>query len=148
MTGLAEEVLADPVRLVVRLVGNVEKHLPAEHVRDIVLTVVRARARRRSLAQAQHDDPSLLRTGRPPAPYCVAKLLMALNDAGAQNIALPSCGECGRAYRYVGSSTGGRWGCSPCFDKSAVCAGCHEERRAPTLDQRKDRSQARKDNNF
>ncbi|MFI8895566.1 hypothetical protein [Streptomyces paradoxus] len=69
--------------------GNVEKHLPAERVRDIVLTVVRARAGRRSLAQALHDDPSLLRTGRPPAPYCVAKLLMALNEAGAQNVALP-----------------------------------------------------------
>jgi hypothetical protein len=81
VTGLAEEVIADPVGLVVRLIGNVEKHLPAERVRDIVLMVVRARAGRRSLAQALHDDPSLLRTGRPPAPYCVAKLLMALHEA-------------------------------------------------------------------
>ena len=71
MTGLADEVLADPVGLIVRLVGNVEKHLPAEYIRDIVLTVVRARAGRRSLAQALHNDPSLLRTGQPPAPYCV-----------------------------------------------------------------------------
>ncbi|WP_055632853.1 hypothetical protein [Streptomyces griseoruber] len=134
MTGLADEVLADPVGLVVRLVGNAEKHLPAEHIRDIVLTVVHTRAGRRSLAQALHDDPSLLRTGQPPAPYCVAKLLMALNDAGAQNVALPRCGECGRACRYVGSSTGGRWGCSPCFDKPAVCAGCHQERRVTSRD--------------
>ncbi|MFJ5105462.1 hypothetical protein [Streptomyces sp. NPDC088554] len=134
MTGLAEEVIADPVGLVVRLIGNVEKHLPAEHVRDIVLTVVRARAGRRSLAQAMHDDPSLLRTGQPPAPYCVAKLLMALHDAGAQDVALPRCGECGRACRYVGSSTGGRWGCSPCFDKPAVCTGCHEQRRVVSRD--------------
>ncbi|MCX4581214.1 site-specific integrase [Streptomyces sp. NBC_01571] len=134
MTGLAEEVVADPVGLVVRLVGNVEKHLPAERVRDIVLTVVRARAGRRSLAQALHDDPSLLRTGQPPAPYCVAKLLMSLHDAGAQDVALPRCGECGRACRYVGSSTGGRWGCSPCFDKPAICAGCHEERRVVSRD--------------
>ncbi|MFK0114019.1 site-specific integrase [Streptomyces sp. NPDC091217] len=134
MTGLAEEVIADPVGLVVRLIGNVEKHLPAERVRDIVLTVVRARAGRRSLAQALHDDPSLLRTGRPPAPYCVAKLLMALNEAGAQNVALPRCGECGRACGYVGSSKGGHWGCSRCFDKPAVCAGCHEERRVVSRD--------------
>lgn len=82
MNGTAEEVLADPVGLVVRLVGNVEKRLDAAQVRDIVCTVVRARAGRRSLAQALHDDPSLLRTGRPPAPYCVAKLLMALHEAG------------------------------------------------------------------
>ncbi|WP_030687402.1 hypothetical protein [Streptomyces sp. NRRL B-1347] len=65
MTGLAEEVIADPVGLVVRLIGNVEKHLPAERVRDIALMVVRARAARRSLAQALHDDPSLLRTVPP-----------------------------------------------------------------------------------
>jgi hypothetical protein len=32
---------------------------------------------------------------------------MALHDAGAQDVALPRCGECGRACR-VGSSTGGR----------------------------------------
>lgn len=57
MTGFAEEVIADPVGLVVRLVGNVEKQLSAEHVRDIVLPVVRARAGRRSLAQALHDGP-------------------------------------------------------------------------------------------
>ncbi|MFE6776408.1 hypothetical protein [Streptomyces sp. NPDC057702] len=136
MTGLAEEVIADPVGLVVRLIGNVEKSLPAERVRDIVLTVVRTRAGRRSLAQALHDDPSLLRTGQPPAPYCVAKLLMALNETGSQDVALPHCGECGRACRYVGSSTGGRWGCSPCLDKPAVCAGCHEVRRVVSRDRR------------
>jgi hypothetical protein len=68
MTDAAEEVLADPVGLVVRRVGNVEKHLDAAQVRGIVCTVVRARAGRRSLARALHDDPSLLRTGRPPAP--------------------------------------------------------------------------------
>ncbi|MFI1205630.1 hypothetical protein ACH4VR_40460 [Streptomyces sp. NPDC020883] len=117
-----------------RLIGNVEKHLPAERVRDIVLTVVRARAGRRSLAQALHDDRSLLLTGQPPAPYCVAKLLMALHEAGAQNVALPRCGECGRACGYVGSSKGGHWGCSRCFDKPAVCAGCHEERRVVSRD--------------
>ncbi|MFI5772835.1 site-specific integrase [Streptomyces sp. NPDC051658] len=134
MTGTAEEVLADPIGLVVRLVGNVEKHLDAAQVRDIVCTVVRARAGRRSLAQALHDDPSLLRTGQPPAPYCVAKLLMALNEAGAQNVALPCCGECGRACGYVGSSKGGHWGCSRCFDKPAICASCHEERRVVSRD--------------
>ncbi|MFJ1818679.1 site-specific integrase [Streptomyces sp. NPDC088139] len=134
MTGTAEEVLADPVGLVVRLVGNVEKHLNVALIRDIVCTVVRGRAGRRSLAQALHDDPALLRTGQPPAPYCVAKLLMVLHEAGAQDVALPRCGECGRSCHYVGSSEGGHWGCSPCLDKPAVCAGCHEERRVVSRD--------------
>ncbi|MFI5774729.1 site-specific integrase [Streptomyces sp. NPDC051658] len=134
MNGLSEEVLADPVGLVVRLVGNVERHLEADRIREIVCTVMRERAGRRRLAQALHEDPSLLRTGRPPAPFCVARLLMALHEAGAQDIALPRCGECGRARPYVGSRSGGRWGCSPCFDKAADCAGCHQQRRVVSRD--------------
>lgn len=89
MNGYAEEVLADPVGMVVRLVGNVERHLDTDRVREIIRTVMRERAGRRRLAQALHDAPSLLRTGRPPAPFCVARLLMALREAGAQDIALP-----------------------------------------------------------
>ena len=138
MNGYAEEVLADPVGLIVRLVGNVERHLDADRIHEIVCTVMRERAGRRRLAQALHEDPSLLRTGRPPAPFCVARLLMALREAGAQNVALPRCGECGRARPYVGSRTGGRWGCSPCFDQPAVCAGCHQQRRVVSRDRHGD----------
>lgn len=74
MTGVADEVIANPVGVVVRLVGEIERRLDATRIREIVCEVVRARAGRRSLAQALWDDPSLLRTGRSPAPYCVAKL--------------------------------------------------------------------------
>jgi len=134
VNGFADEVLADPVGLVVRLVGDVEPTLGADRVREIVCTVMRERAGRRRLAQALHEHPTLLRTGRPPAPFCVARLLMALNEAGAQDIALPCCGECGRSRPYVGSRSGGRWGCSPCFDKPALCAGCHQQRRVVSRD--------------
>lgn len=134
MSSVDEEVLADPVGLVVRLVRRVDQHLDAPRVRDVVSAVVRERAGRRRLAQALRDDPSLLRTGCPPAPYCVAKLLMALHKAGAQDVALPRCGECGREVAYVGSRRGGRWGCSPCFDKPAVCAGCGELGRVTSRD--------------
>ncbi|WP_331763202.1 site-specific integrase (plasmid) [Streptomyces sp. NBC_01590] len=131
---MTEEVLADPVGFIVRLVSNVEKHLDADRIRGIVCTLVRTRAGRRNLAQALHDNPSLLRTGKPPAPFRVAKLLMAMHEAGAQDTALPRCGECGRPRPYVGSRSGGRWGCSPCFDKPAVCAGCHQQRRVVSRD--------------
>ena len=70
------DVIVDPVGVIVRLVGEVEQHLSPEQVRDVVCGVVRARAGRRRLAEALHKDPSLLRTGRPPAPYSLAKLLM------------------------------------------------------------------------
>lgn len=69
---------------------------------------------------------------------CVARLLMALREAGAQDIALPRCGECGRGRPYVGSRTGGRSGCSPCFDKPAVCAGCRQQRRVVSRDRNGD----------
>ena len=58
---------------------------------------------------------------------------ITLSAAGAQDIAVPRCGECGLACGYV-SSKGGHWGCSRCFDKPAVCAGCHEERRIVSRD--------------
>ena len=134
MTSVAQEVIADPVGLVVRLVGEVERRLDTTRIREIVCEVVRERAGRRSLAQALRDDPSLLRTGRPPAAYCVAKLLMALREAGAQEISPPHCGQCGRARPWVGSQRGGQWACSPCSDKPAVCAGCGELRRVVSRD--------------
>jgi hypothetical protein len=130
----AQEVIADPVGLVVRLVGEIERHLDTTRIREIVCGVVRERAGRRSLAQALRDDPSLLRTGRPPAPYCVAKLLMALREAGAHDISPPRGGQCGRERPWVGSQRGGQWTCSPCSDKPAVCAGCGELRRVVSRD--------------
>jgi hypothetical protein len=93
VTSLAQEVIADPVGLVVRLVGEVERGLDTTRIREIVCEVVRERAGRRRLAEALRDDPSLLRTGRPPAPYCVAKLLMALREAGAREVSPPHCGR-------------------------------------------------------
>ncbi len=134
MTATLDEVLTDPVGVVVRLVVSVERHLDADRVRDVVRTTVGGRAGQRRLAGALHDDPSLLLTGRPPAPFCVAKLLMGLHAAGAREVSLPHCGECGRAVAYVGSRRGGRWGCSPCYDKPAVCAGCGQVRRVVSRD--------------
>lgn len=134
MTPPAREVLEDPVGLIVRLVTSVEKHLDADRIGDVTCTIFRSRAGRRRLAQALHENPSLLRTGRPPAPFCVAKLLMALREAGARDTALPRCGECGRPRPYVGSRSGGRWGCAPCSDKSGVCAACGRQRRVVSRD--------------
>ncbi|MFI1401060.1 site-specific integrase [Streptomyces sp. NPDC020681] len=134
MSGTTEEVLTDPVGVIVRLVGNVEGHMDADRIRGIVCTLARSRAGRRNLAQALDNDPSLLRTGQPPAPFCVAKLLIALREAGARDVAVPRCGECGKARLYVSSRVNGQWGCTPCFDKPAICAGCHHMRRVVSRD--------------
>lgn len=134
MTDTLDEVLADPVGVVVRLVATVERHLDADRIREVVRTVVGGRAGRRSLARALRADPSLLRTGTPPAPFCVARLLMALREASARDVCLPRCGVCGRAVAYVGSRRGGQWGCSPCFERPMSCAGCGQVRRVNSRD--------------
>ena len=50
---------------------------------DLVRSVAAGRAKRRRLAQALLDKPSLLVDGRSPAPRVAGDLLIALRQAGA-----------------------------------------------------------------
>jgi hypothetical protein len=134
VTDTVDEILQDPVEVVVRLVKTVERHLDEEDVRAVVCAVMGQRAGRRRLAQALQSDATVLRTGRPPAPYCVAKLLMALSEGGARNVSRPRCSGCDRAVAYVGSRSGGAWTCSPCSDAPTTCAGCGQLRRVVSRD--------------
>ena len=120
-----DEVLTDPVGVIVRLVEAVEPDLDATMIRAIVATVVRTRTSRRRLASALLDDPSVLRTGRLPAPSSAARLLVALRDAGAGHMPLPCCGMCGRASRRL---HGPGWSCARCGNPRQVCAGCRQDR--------------------
>jgi hypothetical protein len=131
---LDDAAVADPVGLVVRLVAGVEQHLDAERIREVVTGVVRGRTSRRRLAQALRQHSEVLRTGRPPAALSVGRLLLALREAGAHNIAAPRCAECGRQVRYLFSRRGGSWGCSGCFDRHERCAGCGDQRRVVSRD--------------
>ena len=132
--GLDEDVLADPIRVIVRLVTEVERGLTAEQVAAAVGGAAGGRAARRRLAQSLKDNPQVLRTGRPPAISSTAKLLLALNRAGATEVSPPRCGGCSRQLRYLRSRRGGDWGCSPCLEQRHTCAGCGEHRRAVTVD--------------
>jgi hypothetical protein len=129
-----DEAIADLVGLVVRLVARVEQHLDSERIHEVVTEVVGGRAGRRRLAQALRQHPDVLRTGRPPAAFGVARLLLALREAGAQDVAAPRCGECGREVRYLSSRRGGGWGCTACRDKYEPCAGCGDRRRVVSRD--------------
>jgi len=133
-TPLGDAAVADPVGLAVRLVGRVEQHLDAGRIRAVVIGVGGGRAGRRRLAQALRQHPEVLRTGRPPAAFAVARLLLALRLAGAQDVAAPRCGACDREVRYLCSRRGGSWGCSGCFDKHERCAGCGDQRRVVSRD--------------
>ena len=130
---LDDEVVADPIAVIVRLVAGVERSLTAGQIREVVIPAAGGRATRRRLAQSLKDNPQVLRTGRPPAILATGKLLLALRKAGATEVPAPRCG-CMKELRYVRSQRGGGWGCSPCLERLRTCAGCGEQRRAVTLD--------------
>jgi hypothetical protein len=76
-----------------------------------------------ALAQALHDNPELLTTGRSPAPRALGDLLIALYKAGATRISLPSCAECGKRIRSL-QRRGQDWYCSVCGHRREPCASC------------------------
>ena len=122
---LDDGVVADPVGLIVQLVADVEPGLDIERIQQVVTALGAGRAKRRRLAQAICDDSRLLSTGGPPVPWAVGQLLLGLRAAGADRIAAPRCGECGRTVCYLISRRGCVI-CSPCRDTPQTCALCGE----------------------
>lgn len=130
---LDEEATADPVGVIVRLVAEADPAMGLADIRSAVTLVAGGRAKRRRLAQALLEAPALLTAGGPPVPWAAGQLLLGLRSAGAQAIAAPRCGECGRSVSYLISRKGCVI-CSPCRDQPQPCARCGEERRVSTRD--------------
>lgn len=131
---LDPEVVANPIGVIVGLVAEVEHGLSRDQITEVVNAAAGGRATRRRLAQSLKDNPEVLRSGRPPAIWSTAKLLLALRKAGAVEVSGPRCGGCGRDLLYLRSRKGGDWGCTPCMEQLEICAGCGESRRAVTRD--------------
>ena len=85
--------------------------------------VAACRAKRRRLAQALLDKPSLLTDGRSPAPRVAGVLLIALRQAGAVIISPPVCAGCGKQLRTL-QRRGQDWYCGVCGPEPEPCAGC------------------------
>ena len=90
---------------------------------DLVRSVAAGRAKRRRLAQALLDKPSLLADGRSPAPRVAGDLLIALRRAGAVIISPPVCAGCGKQLRTV-QRRGQDWYCGACGPRPESCARC------------------------
>jgi hypothetical protein len=131
---LAPEVLADPVGVVVDLITGCEPALDRAVVRDAVEGVAAGRAKRRRLAQALVDKPTVLTDGRSPAPRVIADLLIALRTAGAERISPPVCAECDKHLRTF-QRRGKDWYCSVCGPVRELCAACGQLRRVACRDQ-------------
>ena len=123
MAAPTPEVLADPLPVVIDLVAGSEPSLSRESIEAVVVAVAGGRAKRRRLAQALQEHPSLLRDGRSPAPAVVGDLLIALRNAGACNIAAPVCADCGKALGCL-QRRGQDWYCGACGPKPEPCADC------------------------
>ena len=123
VTPPAAEVLADPVGVVAGLLCGAEPGLDRQVASDLVQRVAVGRAKRRRLAQALLDKPSLLTDGRSPAPRVVGNLLIALRRAGAVIISAPGCAECGKQLRSM-QRRGQDWYCGVCGPEPEPCTGC------------------------
>lgn len=127
------DVLTDPVGVIIDLVCRVEQTLDRTTVTDVVGSVAGGRAKRRKLAQALTERPSLLADGRSPAPRSVGDLLIALRAAGATSISPPCCTECGKQLRTM-HRRGQDWFCAICGPTPEPCAACGHTRRVATRD--------------
>jgi hypothetical protein len=127
--------LTDPIGVVVDLVGAVDTGLGADAVAAVVTEVAGGRAKRRRLALALLDNPSVLTTGRSPAPLAAGELLLALRRAGAAGISAPSCAGCGRMVTSM-QRRGEDWYCTRCCTRPQMCVSCGHQRYVASRDRR------------
>lgn len=127
------EVLLDPIGAVTAAVNAADPACDPVMVRHIVEQIGGGRAKRRRLATALAESPSVLITGRSPAPRVVGDLLLGLRAAGAAKIAPPCCAGCEREITSM-QRRGEHWYCSPCFVRPQACAACGQERQVAFRD--------------
>jgi len=119
--------LTDPLGTVVDLVAKVEPALHQARIEEVVAGVAAGRAKRRRLAKALLDNPTLLVDGRSPAPRVAADLLLSLRRAGATAVSAPICAECGKQLRSL-QRRGQDWFCGVCGPVRERCSGCGNTR--------------------
>jgi hypothetical protein len=129
----AADVLTDPLGVIVELITDVEPALDSAVVAGLVSNVAPGRNTRRRLAQALLNNPSLLTTGRSPAPRVAGNLLIALRQAGAVNISAPICADCSEQLGTL-QRRGQDWYCSTCGVAALPCVRCGKMRHVATRD--------------
>jgi hypothetical protein len=128
-----DRVVADPIGLIVELIGTVGPVLAPEYLRGVVTAVAGGRAKARRLASALVQRPGVLVDGRSPAPRAVGDLLLGLHRAGATGVSLPCCAECGKPLRSF-QRRGQHWYCSLCNRHTEPCSACGNTRAVSSRD--------------
>ncbi|MEV5506565.1 hypothetical protein [Streptomyces orinoci] len=86
-------------------------------VAAVLQAVFRQRPQLRTLAEVLQARPDLLTSGRPEGPRAIERLVRALRDAGAEQLVLPRCGDCGRERPLTALGDGAR-----------ICGACSNRR--------------------
>ncbi|MGH9054428.1 MAG: hypothetical protein ACRDZX_17170, partial [Acidimicrobiales bacterium] len=120
MLAFSPEVLADPDAVIVAAVCDVDPSADRRAVADTVTAVAPGRSTSRRLAQALLDRPSILTTGRSPAPRVTAALLLALRKLGVA-VSAPRCATCAKQLATF-FRRGQDWYCTPCGRTPLACA--------------------------
>ncbi|MGH3635092.1 MAG: hypothetical protein ACRDTS_13600, partial [Mycobacterium sp.] len=123
MAAQSPEVLADPLGVIVGLIEARQPALDRAVIEEVVAGLAGGRAKRRRLAQALFERPTLLIDGRSPAPRSVGDLLIALRRAGASNVSPPVCAGCAKDLGSL-QRRGEDWYCGVCGPARAPCAAC------------------------
>lgn len=134
MTVTAPDVAGDPLGVVVDLIIRAEPALERATIESAVRTTAAGRAKRRRLARALLDKPTVLDDGRSPAPRVVGDLLIALRAAGAVQISPPVCARCDKRLRSL-QRRGEDWYCSVCGSRREPCSVCGHTRPVNVRDQ-------------
>lgn len=127
---------ADPVAVIIDIVGRIDPMLPVDVVTTAIDAAVPQAGQRYRLAWALADRPELLTGAGAQAPVpSVLRLIDSLCQAGATSIVQPPCPHCGRQIPLVKPRGGVRL-CRNCVAKSRAepCARCGAVRETATRD--------------
>lgn len=115
----------------VMLISTVEESIARPLIHQIVDEVVIKETPGRRLVAVLKADPGLLIAGSPRIPTALARILLALTEAGAQTVRAPACAHCGRV-RPLACRDGADGICAACGQARSItlirCHRCGQER--------------------
>ncbi|WP_280302276.1 hypothetical protein [Nocardia abscessus] len=93
--------LAEPVAVIVEVLGRVEPDLDPSVLAEVVEQVAQSRAGRRKLAEVLVRNPQLLTSGRAEGPPMVDRLIDAVRERVGRWVVPVCCGQCGRPAKRM-----------------------------------------------
>ncbi|OIK08129.1 hypothetical protein BIV23_00930 [Streptomyces monashensis] len=107
----------EPEAVISGIVRSADPACERIDVAAVLQTVFRQRPQLRTLAEVLQARPELLTSGRPEGPRAIERLVRALREAGAEQLVLPRCGDCGRERPLTALGDGAR-----------ICGACSNRR--------------------